>query len=414
MDLGLEKYEDSYSSACKNRMEDMLDSYVKSLDELASLNTLKNILYGVRVVIDYRNRHLTDFAEVNLEKDPKARFFSVSITRKDIVRDVRRVMRTAGFDEMKLDEDTMTLWVFINKPTFDQRNEIALEASRLDRSIRQRVANVKRDTLERLRAAVDREYIEELDVKPTMERIEIISARTMVLIKLISIRRQNQIMGSFFVFDNNEDEELWEQENTDFLKKLFRVHDIDYDSEVVLPVKIVKKKSKKAEKVKQLIYVSRPTNFSNATLKNILRSSKENNFELKITGCLICRADFFFQFLEGPKEAVDELYNKILDDKRHFDIKKLRQKNVNARVFEFLYMEYEFDKNWMWSHDQVKNGTIHNLKSDEAMAIFEKLASEEEARQSEARKSKEEHEKREQMLAKRMAETKKSSASADY
>ena len=62
MDLGLEKYEDSYSSACKNRMEDMLDSYVKSLDELASLNTLKNILYGVRVVIDYRNRHLTDFA----------------------------------------------------------------------------------------------------------------------------------------------------------------------------------------------------------------------------------------------------------------------------------------------------------------------------------------------------------------
>ena len=68
----------------------------------------------------------------------------------------------------------------------------------------------------------------------------------------------------------------------------------------------------------------------------------------------------------------------------------------------------------MWSHDQVKNGTIHNLKSDEAMAIFEKLASEEEARQSEARKSKEEHEKREQMLAKRMAETKKSSASAEY
>ena len=56
----------------------------------------------------------------------------------------------------------------------------------------------------------------------------------------------------------------------------------------------------------------------------------------------------------------------------------------------------------------------HNLKSDEAMAFFEKLASEEEARQSEARKSKEEHEKREQMLAKRMAETKKSSASTDY
>ena len=53
-------------------------------------------------------------------------------------------------------------------------------------------------------------------------------------------------------------------------------------SPVVKEKKEVKKKPKKAEKVKQLIYVSRPTNFSNATLKNILRSSKENNFELKI------------------------------------------------------------------------------------------------------------------------------------
>ena len=193
-----------------------------------------------------------------------------------------------------------------------------------------------------------------------------------------------------------------------------KVHDIDYNADVVLPVKRAKKEKKKVEKVKQLIYVSRPTYFSNGTLKNILRSSKENNFELKITGCLICRADFFFQLLEGPKEAVDKLYNKILDDKRHFDVKKLRQKNVNGRIFEFLYMEYEFDKSWMWSHDQVKNGTIHNLKSDEAVAIFEKLASEEEARQSEAKKSKEEDEKRKQMLAKRMAESKKSAVSADY
>ena len=412
MDLGVEEYEDSYSSACKNRMEDMLDNYIKSLDELASLNTLKNILYGVRVVIDYRNRHLTDFAEVNLEKDPKARFFSVSITRKDIIRDVRRVMRTAGFDEMKLDEETMTLWVFINKPTFDQRNEVALEASRLDRAIKQRVANVKRDTLERLRAAVDREYIEELDIKPTLERIEIICARTMVLITLISIRRKKQIMGSFFVFDNKDEEELWEQENTDFLKKFFKIHDIDYDADVTLPVKISKKKPKKTEKVKQLIYVSRPTDFSNGDLKNILRSAKENNVGSKITGCLLCRADFYFQFLEGPKEAIDELYKKILADKRHFDIKRLRQKNVNARIFEFWALKYEFNKSWMWSHDQVKNGTIHNMKSDEAMAIFEKLAMEEEARQAESKKSKEEDEQRKQMIAEKRAKARKTAINA--
>ena len=75
-------------------------------------------------------------------------------------------------------------------------------------------------------------------------------------------------------------------------------------------------------------------------------------------------------------------------------------------------LKYEFNKSWMWSHDQVKNGTIHNLKSDEAMAIFERLAQEEEARQAEAKKNKEEDEKRNLMLAKRRAETKKSAANA--
>lgn len=385
MDLGIGKVEDSYSRACKNRMEAMLDDYINSLEMLASLDTLKNILYGVRVVVDYRNRHLTDFAAVNLEDDPKARFFSVSVSRKDIVRDVRRVMRSAGFDEMQFDEDNMTLWIIIKRPTFDQRNELLLEANRFERSTRQAVANVKRDTMERLRAAVDREYIEEVDIKPTMEMIEVLYAKTIEHVTLITIRRKQQIMGSFFVFDSKEDEELWTMDDVSIYKRLFKVHDIDYAEKPVLPVKIApKKKAEKPEKVKQIIYVSKPTDFNNGVLKHILRSAMTKNAPLKVTGCLICRADFYLQFLEGPKEAIDVLYEKILVDKRHTDIKRLRGKNVNGRLFGSWAMKYDFNKNWMWSPDQIQKGVLHKLKADEALSVFEKLAAKDEAKKKEA------------------------------
>ena len=407
MDLGMGKVADSYSRACKNRIEAMLDGYIHSLNELASLDTLKNILYGVRVVIDYRNRHLTDFAEVHLENDPKARFFSVSVTRLDIVRDVRRVMRSAGFDEMKFDEDNMILWVIIKRPSYDQRNELALEASRLERATRQAAANVKRDTLERLRAAVDREYIEEVDIKPTMETIETIYARTVEQITLITIRRRKQILGSFFVFESKEDEQLWEEERTAAHDKLFTIHDIDYKVKTVLPIKSApKKKVPKPEKVKQIIYISKPTDFSNGILKDILRSAMTNNAPLKVTGCLICRSDFYLQFLEGPKESIDALYEKILVDKRHTDIKRLRGKNVNGRVFGAWAMKYDFNKNWMWSPDQVKKGVLHKLKADEALAIFEKLAI------KDAEKKKLLEEEQAAILAKTKPATKKKAANA--
>ncbi|MDB2389685.1 BLUF domain-containing protein [Alphaproteobacteria bacterium] len=370
------KVADSYSRACKNRMESMLDGYVHSLNDLASVDSLKNLLYGVRILIDYRNRHLSDFAEIILEKDPKARIFSVLVSRLDIVRDVRKIMRNAGFEEMKFDESKMLLWVIIKRPSFNQRNELSLEANRLERSIRQSVANVKRDTLERLRAAVEREYIEEVDVKPTIETIETIYTKTMEHVKLISIRRQKQIMDNYFVFDGKEEEQLWEESDNSIYDRMFVKHDIDYSVKPVLPLsEEPKKKTKKSGNIKQIIFASKPTDFDDEILKSILRSSKANNTLLKVTGSLICRSDFYFQFLEGPHEAIDTLYKKIMADKRHANIKKLREDFADSRIFSSWSMKYDFNKSWMWSAAEVKKGVLRKLKSDEAFSIFEKLAS---------------------------------------
>ena len=74
--------------------------------------------------------------------------------------------------------------------------------------------------------------------------------------------------------------------------------------------------------LKHLIYFSRPASFDDETINKILKSSQKNNLESGVTGALIFRSDLYFQYLEGPIEAVDKTFEKIKLDKRHIDIKR--------------------------------------------------------------------------------------------
>ena len=77
-----------------------------------------------------------------------------------------------------------------------------------------------------------------------------------------------------------------------------------------------------------------------------------------------------------PSEAIDNLYEKILTDNRHLDIQKLRDANTGRRLFASWAMKFDPYKSWMWTKDEVKAGALKNLSSDDALAVFEKLARE--------------------------------------
>ena len=97
--------------------------------------------------------------------------------------------------------------------------------------------------------------------------------------------------------------------------------------------------SKKLEEIKHVIYISRPTHFDHIVLDDILTTSRSNNPQNKITGNLIFHSDLFLQMLEGPLEAINNLYNKILSDSRHDDIVKLRDSEFPKRLFSSWAMK---------------------------------------------------------------------------
>ena len=83
-----------------------------------------------------------------------------------------------------------------------------------------------------------------------------------------------------------------------------------------------------------LVYVSTSTKLLSAEeLLDILKVSRVNNAAKEITGLLLYKGGNFMQALEGPDEAVLELYEKIKTDPRHKNAFLISKEQIHSRQF---------------------------------------------------------------------------------
>ncbi|MFZ5538670.1 MAG: BLUF domain-containing protein [Pseudomonadota bacterium] len=84
----------------------------------------------------------------------------------------------------------------------------------------------------------------------------------------------------------------------------------------------------------RLLYASRTADaVTHEVIESILAQSRKHNPELGITGILCHGGDVYMQVLEGGRDAVNGLYNKIVRDKRHRDVVLLHYEEVTERRF---------------------------------------------------------------------------------
>lgn len=86
----------------------------------------------------------------------------------------------------------------------------------------------------------------------------------------------------------------------------------------------------------RLIYKSTCTDklIDNAALNALVRQSAEHNRAAGITGMLILSGDRFLQALEGPADAVNRLFGRIVRDTRHRDLQLLSFEQIGPTYFD--------------------------------------------------------------------------------
>lgn len=84
----------------------------------------------------------------------------------------------------------------------------------------------------------------------------------------------------------------------------------------------------------RLLYASRAkAPLTPEVIEQILQVSRKNNPPAGITGLLCHSGDIFMQVLEGGRDAVNVLYNRIAGDTRHTDVVLLRYEEIAERRF---------------------------------------------------------------------------------
>jgi len=92
----------------------------------------------------------------------------------------------------------------------------------------------------------------------------------------------------------------------------------------------------------RLIYRSkRAETTTDKDIQDILSACERHNPESEISGVLVHSKNSFFQYLEGEKEYLENLYNKIKEDPRHFDCKLEAIEAINHKVFPGWHMGYK-------------------------------------------------------------------------
>lgn len=72
----------------------------------------------------------------------------------------------------------------------------------------------------------------------------------------------------------------------------------------------------------------------------IVEAAKKNNARSNITGMLFFGNNYFLQILEGPRNNLNILYNKIIKDERHTNMQVLELREIGSRCFHEWSMKF--------------------------------------------------------------------------
>ena len=85
----------------------------------------------------------------------------------------------------------------------------------------------------------------------------------------------------------------------------------------------------------RIIYISQAINpFSKRDLLDLLHESRAYNSIDSIYGFLFYKNGFFFQVIEGKTQLINDLFDRIKKDKRHFNIKLISNTLIKNYLFD--------------------------------------------------------------------------------
>ena len=197
--------DEGYSPEAIANMENALEEFAVSLLEIKPEDANIAVFRGLKITLKGRPRRLAELGNVESPDDPMK--IELMIYNKEQIEQVLDFIKQNGFPA-KNETGSQFIHIKVPKPSRMQLEELGDEVIRRTNSAATRLMKIKTNTGLRIRAAMEKEYIEQRISGIALKKIDNALERITKEIKIIGVIKRKAILGSFFKTVERDDADL--------------------------------------------------------------------------------------------------------------------------------------------------------------------------------------------------------------
>ena len=196
---------EGYSPEAIANFELAIEEFAESLLAIKSEDANISVFRSLQIIMNGRKRRIGDLGNVESPDDPMR--IQLMIYNKEHLEQVYDFIRESGFPA-KNEEGSQFIHIRVPKPSRMQLEEIGDDIVRRTNSVCTRLIKMKTNTGLRIRAAMEKEFIDQRIANLASKRINDNLDRCTQEVRIIGLIKRKKILGSFFKTVERDDNDL--------------------------------------------------------------------------------------------------------------------------------------------------------------------------------------------------------------
>ena len=197
--------DEGYSPEAIANMDNALEEFAVSLTEIRPEDANISVFRGLKLTLKGRPKRLAELGNVESPDDPMK--IELMIYNKEQIEEVLEFIKKNGFPA-KNEPGSQFIHIRVPKPSRMQLEELGDEVIRRTNSAATRLMKIKTNTGLRIRAAMEKEYIDQRISGVAIKKIDNALERITKEMKIIGVMKRKAILGSFFKTIERDDGDI--------------------------------------------------------------------------------------------------------------------------------------------------------------------------------------------------------------
>ena len=197
--------DEGYSPEAIANLDRAVEEFAEDLLKIKSEDANVMVFRTLAITMQGRKRRIGDLGNVESPEDPMK--IELMIYNKEQIADILEFIKQNGFPA-KNETGSQYIYIRVPKPSRMQLEEMGDDLIRRTNSYCTRLMKIKTNTGLRIRAAMEKEYIDQRIAGIATKKIDANLERVTKEIKLIGLYKRKKILGSFFKTVERDDADL--------------------------------------------------------------------------------------------------------------------------------------------------------------------------------------------------------------